>query len=51
MRTLFERRAAMTERYQSSAKESTKKFEVLGRNEVAMRLPLPLVVSTKCGID
>ena len=33
----------MAERYQSSAKKSTKKFEVLGRKEVAVRLPLPLV--------
>jgi putative transposase len=33
----------MAERYQSSAQKSTKKFEVLGRKEVAVRLPLPLV--------
>jgi putative transposase len=34
----------MAERYQSSAKKSTKKkFEVMGRKEVAVRLPLPLV--------
>jgi len=33
----------MADRYQSSAKKSTKKFEVLGRKEVAVRLPLPLV--------
>lgn len=33
----------MAEKYQRCAKKSTKKFEVLGRNEVAMRLPLPLV--------
>src|SRR5215469_15312175 len=43
MRTLFERRAAMAEKYQRCAQKSTKKFEVLGRKEVAMRLPLPLV--------
>ena len=33
----------MAERYQSSGKKSTKKFEVMGRKEVAVRLPLPLV--------
>lgn len=33
----------MAERYQSSAKKSTKKFEVLGRKEVVVHLPLPLV--------
>jgi hypothetical protein len=33
----------MADRYQSSAKKSTKKFEVIGRKEVAVRLPLPLV--------
>jgi putative transposase len=33
----------MAERSQSSAKKSTKKFEVLGRKELAVRLPLPLV--------
>ena len=33
----------MAERYQSSAKKSTKKFEVMGSKEVAVRLPLPLV--------
>ena len=33
----------MAERYQSSAKKSTKKFEVLGSKEVAVQLPLPLV--------
>jgi hypothetical protein len=32
----------MAERYQSSAKKSTKKFEVMGSKEVAVRLP-PLV--------
>jgi len=32
----------MADRYQSSAKKSTKKFEVMGRKEVAVRLPLPL---------
>src|SRR5713101_1425047 len=43
MRTLFERRAAMAERYQTSAKKSTKKFEVVGDRQLAVRLPLPLV--------
>ena len=33
----------MPERCQSSAKRSTKKFEVLGSKEVAVRSPLPLV--------
>src|ERR1700676_3467501 len=33
----------MAERYQSSEKKSTKKFEVMGSKEVAVRLPLPLV--------
>lgn len=33
----------MGDRYQSCANKSTKKFEVLGRKEVAVRLPLPLV--------
>jgi len=33
----------MAERYQSRTKKSTKKFEVLGRKELAVRLPLPLV--------
>jgi hypothetical protein len=33
----------MAERYQSSGKKSTKKFEVMGRKEVAVRLPLPVV--------
>jgi len=33
----------MADRYQSSARKSTKKFEVMGRKEVAVRLPLPLV--------
>ena len=33
----------MAERYQSRAQKSTKKFEVLGRKELAVRLPLPLV--------
>jgi putative transposase len=33
----------MADRYQSSVKKSTKKFEVLGSKEVAVRLPLPLV--------
>src|SRR5450759_1523103 len=44
VRSFFlERRAAMAERYQSSRKKSTKKFEVRGSKEVAVRLPLPLV--------
>jgi putative transposase len=33
----------MAERYQSNGKKSTKKFEVMGSKEVAVRLPLPLV--------
>jgi hypothetical protein len=33
----------MADRYQSNGKWSTNKFEVMGRNEVAVRLPLPLV--------
>jgi len=33
----------MVDRYQSSAKKSTKKFEVMRRKEVAVRLSLPLV--------
>lgn len=33
----------MADRYQSNGKKSTKKFEVMGRKEVAVRLPLPLV--------
>ena len=33
----------MAEKYQRCAKKSTKKFELLGRREVAVRLPLPLV--------
>src|ERR1700694_6137351 len=33
----------MAERYQSRARKSTKKFEVMGSKEVAVRLPLPLV--------
>ena len=33
----------MADRYQSSGKKSTKKFEVMGSKEVAVRLPLPLV--------
>jgi hypothetical protein len=33
----------MAETYQSSAKKFTKKFEVMGSKEVAVRLPLPLV--------
>jgi putative transposase len=33
----------MSENYQTCAKKSTKKFEVLGRKELAVRVPLPLV--------
>jgi hypothetical protein len=33
----------MAEKYQRCAKKSTKKFELLGRREVAVPLPLPLV--------
>jgi putative transposase len=33
----------MADRYQSTGKKSTKKFEVMGSKEVAVRLPLPLV--------
>ena len=33
----------MAERYQTSAKKSTKKFEVVGDRQLAVRLPLPLV--------
>jgi putative transposase len=33
----------MADRYQSSRKKSTKKFEVMGSKEVEVRLPLPLV--------
>ena len=33
----------MADRYQRSRKKSTKKFEVMGSKEVAVRLPLPLV--------
>jgi transposase-like protein len=33
----------MAEKYQSSARKSTQKFEVLGRKELAVRLPLPLI--------
>ena len=33
----------MADRYQSSAKKSTKKFEVVGERQLAVRLPLPLV--------
>jgi putative transposase len=33
----------MAERYQSSAKKSTKKFEVVGAKRLAVHLPLPLV--------
>jgi putative transposase len=33
----------MAEKYERCARKSTKKFELLGRREVAARLPLPLV--------
>ena len=33
----------MADRYQTDARKSTKKFELLGRKELAMSLPLPLV--------
>ena len=33
----------MAEKYQTLAKKSTKKFEVLGRKELAMSVPLALV--------
>jgi putative transposase len=33
----------MAERYQSSAKKSMRKFEVVGEGQLAVRLPLPLV--------
>jgi transposase-like protein len=33
----------MAEKYQTCAKKSTKKFEVVGRKELAVRVPLPLV--------
>src|SRR6516162_659615 len=33
----------MAEKYQTVARKSTRKFEVLGRKEVAMSVPLPLV--------
>jgi len=33
----------MAEKYQTCAKKSTKKFEVLGRKELAVSEPLPLV--------
>ncbi len=33
----------MAEKYQTSAKKSTKKFEVVGDRQLAVRLPLPLV--------
>ena len=43
MRTLIsERRAALPDRYQSGAKKFTKKLEVIGKKEVAVRLPLSL---------
>jgi hypothetical protein len=33
----------MAKRYQSSAKKSMRKFEVVGERQLAVRLPLPLV--------
>jgi hypothetical protein len=33
----------MAEKYQTCSKKSTKKFEVLGRRELAVSVPLPLV--------
>jgi hypothetical protein len=33
----------VAEKYQRCAKKSTKKFEVLGKKELAVRVPLPLV--------
>jgi putative transposase len=33
----------MAERYQTGAKKSTRKFEVVGERQLAVRLPLPLV--------
>ena len=33
----------MAEKYQTFAQKSTRKFEVLGRKELAMSVPLPLV--------
>src|SRR6516165_8364363 len=33
----------MAEKYQTCAKKSTKKFEVVGRKELAVSVPLPLV--------
>ena len=33
----------MADRYQSDGRKSTKKFEVLGRTELAVSLPLPLI--------
>jgi hypothetical protein len=43
MRTLFERRAAVRKTYQGTQDKSKRKFELLGRRELAVRLPLPLV--------
>jgi len=40
MRTLFERKAATAEKYQSSAKKSTKKFEVVEDRQLEVRLQL-----------
>ena len=33
----------MADRYQSGARKSTRKFEMLGKKELAMTVPLPLV--------
>jgi transposase-like protein len=43
LETLFERRAAIAEKYQTFAQKSTKKFEVLGRKALGISVPLPLV--------
>ena len=40
---MLRRRAAMAEKYQRCARKSTKKCEVLGEKELAVRVPLPLV--------
>jgi len=46
MRTLVKRRAAVAEKYQRSARKSTKKCEVVGNRQLAVRVPLELVVAT-----
>src|ERR1035437_9299526 len=43
MRTLFERRATVRKTYQGRQGKSKGRFEVMGRKEMAVRLPLPLV--------